>query len=130
MDKAVRKNPETAPEAAAGQKGRRQTTLRPPVTVYEADDHVVVELEMPGVEKDKIDVTVDRDELTVVGWRKGDEETGEYLHRERPTGCFRRSFVLGEDIDASRIAAAYENGVLKLTLAKAEAAKPKRITIS
>ncbi len=129
VEKAIKKTEENVPEAAVT-KGRRRRWIAPPVTVYEADEHVIVELEMPGVEKDKIEVTVDRDELTVVGWRKAEEESGEVLHKERPTGGYRRSFVLGESIDASKISAVYENGVLKLTLGKAEAAKPKRIAVN
>jgi HSP20 family protein len=131
MDKPVKRSPQHVVEQSGGGKGRRQLTLEPPVTVYEIDDRVIVEVEMPGVEKDKIEVTVGHDELTVVGWRKPEEEANaEVLHRERPQGCYRRSFILGESIDSSKIAAVYENGVLKLTLPKAEAAKPRKIAIA
>ncbi|MGC8841628.1 MAG: Hsp20/alpha crystallin family protein, partial [Candidatus Sumerlaeaceae bacterium] len=85
----------------------------------------------PGVERDKIEVTLEQDELSVVGWRKSEEESNtEILHQERPHGCYRRTFVLSQSLDPSKINAVYENGVLKLTLAKAEAAKPKKIAIS
>lgn len=129
MDKLA-KRPNTQP-TDSGAKARRPPTIEPAVSVYEADDKIIVELEMPGVERDKIDVTVERDELSVTGWRKVEEENnGEILHQERPKGCYRRSFILGESIDSSRVTAAYENGILRLTLPKAEAAKPKRIAIS
>lgn len=130
MDKLVKRSGSNVAEQGGG-KTRRQMTLEPPVTVYEVDDHVVVEVEMPGVERDKIEVTVNRDELSVAGWRKPEDEAHvEFLHQERPQGCYRRSFILGESIDSSKIAAVYENGVLKLTLPKAEAAKPKKIAIT
>ncbi len=131
MDKIVKRNPQNVSEQGAATRGRRPPTIEPPVTVYEVDDHVVVEIEMPGVEKDKIEVTLERDELTVAGWRKPEEDANvEILHQERPYGCFRRTFVLSESLDSSKINAVYENGVLKLTLAKAEAAKPKKIAIA
>ena len=83
-----------------------------------------------GARRDKIDVTVERDELTVTGWRTRDDYSKlEVLATERANRPFRRSFVLSESIDTQKIGAACENGVLKLTLPKAEKAKPKKIEI-
>lgn len=104
--------------------------VTPRATVVDTADSVILELEMPGVARDAISITLDRDELTVTGTRKQEEyANAEILHQERPTFNFRRSFVLSESIDGSRTAANYENGVLRLTLYKSEDAKPRKIEI-
>jgi HSP20 family protein len=104
--------------------------VQPRGSVYETTDSVVVELEIPGVDRDKIDVTVERDKLTVTGWRKPEGVgTFEILHQERFPLRYQRSFILGETIDSSRVNASYVDGVLKLTLFKAETAKPRKISI-
>lgn len=104
--------------------------VRPRAAVYEDGDQVCLELEMPGVGRDSIDVTIEKDELTVTGWRKPDDYSGcEVVHRERVPLSFRRSFVLSDALDTSKIGASYVDGVLKLTLPKSEVSKPKKITI-
>ena len=134
MEKLVKQdNPMAVEKASAGvpTERRSQARLTPPVKVYESDDTVIVEIEMPGVQRDKIDVTVERDELRVKGYRTVEDHCGvEVLYQERPYGVYERSFILGETIDGSNVTASYENGVLKLTLPKAEKAKPKKIPIN
>lgn len=105
--------------------------VQPRATIFSKPEEVVLELEMPGVARDKIDVTVEKDELTVTGWRTV-EDLGQFeiLHQERNPANFRRSFVLSDTVDAQRIAASLDNGVLRLALPKAESAKPKRIEIA
>lgn len=103
--------------------------VTPRVSVYETPEEVRLELEMPGVSRDSIDISLERDELTVTGTRKREDFRGEVLHRERLTNSFRRSFVLSERIDGNAIRARYENGILFLTLPKSEDQKPKKITI-
>lgn len=104
--------------------------IRPRVAVYEDQEAVYLELEMPGVTRDKIDVTVEKDELTVTGWRTPDDYSKfQVLRRERVPLSFRRAFVLSEAVDTNKISAGYNDGTLKLTLAKCEVAKPKKIAI-
>jgi len=122
-----------AVQAGNGERAQQSAPERfvtPRATVVDTTDAVILELEMPGVAKDAISVTIDRDELTVTGSRKQEEyANAEILHQERPTWNFRRSFVLSECIDGSRTSAGYENGVLRLTLPKCEDAKPRKIEI-
>jgi HSP20 family protein len=104
--------------------------MEPRASVTERADEVWLELEMPGVERDKIEVTIERDELTITGYRRPESyENVEVLHQERLPANYRRSFVLGDQIDGSKISAQYESGVLRLVLPKAETAKPRKITI-
>ena len=114
-----------------GETAPGQRFLQPRASVYGDDNGIIVELEMPGVGRDQVEVTVDNDELTVTGWRKPEGyEDYEVLHRERLPLNYRRTFVVGDQIDSGHIGAAFENGVLKLTLPKAEASKPRKITIT
>lgn len=121
--------PETE-NAVSRQTDSTERFVTPRASVYDTTDHVVLELEMPGVGRDSIDVTIDKDELIVTGTRsRTADDALELIHQERVLLNFRRSFVLSERIDTSNIAAAYDNGVLKLTLPKSAEAKPRKITI-
>lgn len=119
---------------AATQQNREAQPLeqyvQPRASVYENGSAVVIELEMPGVSRDRVEVMVEKDELTITGHREQPEtEKYEILHQERIPLNYRRTFILGEAIDSSRIEAKNLNGVLRLTLPKSEGAKPKKITI-
>lgn len=113
-----------------GGRSQMEQFVQPRASVYENADSVVLELELPGVPRDKIDVTVERDELTVTGWRTQDDLSKcEIIHRERLPLPYRRSFVLSDRIDTSRLTAQSNDGVLRLTLPKSEGAKPRKINI-
>lgn len=113
-----------------GNTATQDRFVTPRSSVYDTADAVVVELEMPGVGRDNIDITVDKDELTVTGHRTRSADEGyEVVHQERLLLNFRRSFVLSERIDTGNIAASYDNGVLQLTLPKSAEAKPRKISI-
>ena len=103
----------------------------PYVNVYRKDDQIFVEAEIPGMQKDQIEVSVQDDRLTLSGERKETEEIkeSEYLRHERPAGSFFRSISLPSAVNAEKIDAKYENGVLSLTIPRAEEAKMKRIEI-
>ncbi len=103
----------------------------PALDVIETKDAFNIEVEVPGIRPEDINVTVDQGMLTVQGERRAEEETKEreYHRVERRYGSFRRSIVLPGGADTSRIQATYDNGVLHLEVPKAEAAQPKRIQI-
>ena len=92
----------------------------PSADVYEKDGNLVVKAELPGVEKDNIDVTVDNGDLVIKGMRKADEEVQEenYYRMERFSGTFYRRFPLPDDIDEDRISAEYRDGVLEVRVPK------------
>ena len=104
----------------------------PAVDIFERGDDLVIRTEIPGVEKGDIDIDVENTKLTIRGERKRDKEFDEKnaYRMERVYGRFARSFNLPRTVDSSRISAIYKDGVLELTLPKAEEAKPKRIEIN
>lgn len=97
---------------------------------YRHEDAFVLHLDMPGVDPDAIDMTVEKDTLTVSAERRWEptEETQVLVH-ERPAGTFTRRFFLGEGLDTEAIEAGYDQGVLTVRIPVREAAKPKKITI-
>lgn len=101
----------------------------PPVNICEKDDEIVVEAEMPGVDKSRLQVTVNGDELEIIGRRADEKNGGNLVYQEIPTCGYRRAFNLGDHINRSRIQAAFNNGILTLKLAKAEDTKPRKIDV-
>ena len=104
----------------------------PAVDIYENKDSLIIKAELPGIEQDKIDVSVQGDLLTIKGERKKESEVKEenYYRLERVSGSFQRSFTLPANVDATKISAAYKGGILELKVPKAEEAKPKQIKIN
>jgi HSP20 family protein len=109
------------------------TPARPslmPMDAWRENDSFVVELDLPGVEADSIDLDVERNVLTIRAERPDRQGGGEILAAERPRGLFSRQLVLGDNLDLERISAGYSDGVLRLTIPVAERAKPRKITIN
>ena len=102
-----------------------------PIDAYRRSDEFIVELDLPGVDPDSIDLTVERNVLTVHAQRRrsGDGDI-EYLVGERPQGTFSRQLFLGDTLDTANIDADYTDGVLTLKLPVAERAKPRRVPIN
>src|SRR5438067_13794901 len=104
------------------------TPVRPaamPIDAYRHDDQFVVQFDLPGVDASSIDLTVEKNVLTVHAERRRPEAEGvELLVGERPQGMFSRQLFLGEALDTERIDANYADGVLTLKLPVAEKAKP------
>ena len=117
---------------ATGDEFMTTGTFVPPVDVYEDEHNIVLKLEVPGIEEKDIDVQVHGNTLTVRGERKFEhEEKQENFHRiERSYGAFSRSFTLPDTVDTNSVTADYENGVLKVKLAKRAEAKPKQIKVN
>ena len=109
-----------------------ETSWVPAVDVHESDKAITLRAELPGLTKDDVDLTVDNGRLTVRGEKKLEKEEteGDYRRIESRYGAFYRSFPLPDAIDAEKIEANLDNGVLNVTLPKAEEAKPKRIEVS
>jgi len=106
-------------------------TFVPPVDVYEDEQNLVLKLEIPGLNDEDVNVSVENNTLTVQGERKFEkEEKEENFHRiERRYGTFTRTFTLPQTVDSEALKASYEHGVLTLSLPKKEAAKPKQIKV-
>jgi HSP20 family protein len=103
----------------------------PPVNISETNDQYVVEADLPGVTKDGLEITVEDNELTIVGRRTDFHgvPNAEVLYQESRPGDFRRVFELDPTVDTSKITAKMQQGVLTLTLPKAEKVKPRKITV-
>jgi HSP20 family protein len=96
---------------------------------YRRGDHFIVEFDLPGVEPESIDLTVEN-KLTVRSERRFDPREGdEVLVAERPQGIYTRQLFLADTLDSENVQANYEHGVLTLTIPVAEAAKPRRVQI-
>ena len=103
----------------------------PAVDVIENEDEVVVKASLPGVRSDDINISITGDMLTIRGEAKSerDEEKDNYILRERRFGSFSRSLALPTSVVADKAKAEFENGILTLSLPKAEEVKPKTITV-
>jgi HSP20 family protein len=102
-----------------------------PMDAYRQGDHLVVHLDLPGVDPASIEVTVEKDVLTVKAQRSWEPGEGDQVvAAERPQGTFTRRLFLSEGLDGERIEARYDNGVLTLTVPVAEAAKPRKVEIT
>ena len=113
--------------------GERQTTeqfIAPVATVLENADGYTLEVEMPGVSKENLEMWVENNELTILGRRATPSVEGTLVHRESRPEDFRRSFELDPSIDAARISAKIDQGVVTLTLPKAEQVKPRKIAVA
>ena len=108
------------------------TTFVPAVDVYEDEHNVTLKIEVPGIDEKDIDVRVENNTLSVHGERKFEKEEKEENYRrvERQYGSFTRTFTLPSTVDAEKIQANYDKGMLKIQLAKKAEAKPKQIKVN
>ena len=104
--------------------------LSPPASVTEIGDGYMLEIEMPGVKKDGLDISFENNELTITGRRSLPAVEGTPIHRESRPENFRRVFELDPSIDAEKISAKIDQGLVTLILPKAEHVKPRRIAVS
>lgn len=104
---------------------------KPSVDVHEDTDALYLTAEIPGVPSDSITVGIDNNMLTLSGERKRDQtiKRGQYHRVERRYGCFKRQFILTDDLDTEAVSAKYNAGLLEVTIPKKPAAKPKQIQI-
>jgi HSP20 family protein len=105
-------------------------SIRPRVDIHESDTEFVIEADLPGVSKDNLQVEVEKNQLTISATRDREERKHEAIHVERYSkATLVRSFTLGTDVNAEGIRAELQDGVLTLTLPKAEKALPRRIEV-
>src|SRR5947209_3609030 len=116
----------------AGEEALTTSSFAPPVDVYEDEHNITLKIEVPGIDEKDIDVRVENNTLTVQGERKFQKEEKEENFRrvERQYGSFTRQFTLPTTVDAEKIQAHYDKGILNIQLAKKAEAKPKQIKIN
>jgi HSP20 family protein len=105
------------------------TFISPPVNIFETKDGYVLEAEMPGVNKDGLEITLEGTEITIIGHRQLDPLPGAGLFHESSKDDYRRVFELDPAIDTSKVSARVEQGVLTLSLPKSEQVKPRKIEV-
>jgi HSP20 family protein len=126
MNTLVRENRSTS----NGDRHATEQFVAPAATVLESADGYTLEVEMPGVSKENLEMWIENNELTILGRRSMPSVEGTLLHRESRSENFRRSFELDPSIDAGKISAKIEQGVVTLTLPKAEQVKPRKIAVA
>jgi len=107
-----------------------ERTIAPHVAVRETEKDFLLQADMPGLKKEEVQVSLDHHQLVIGGSRKEDIPKGySVLYQERTPVNYRRTLAVNTEIDQEHMKAAYENGVLSLTLPKSERVKPKKITV-
>jgi HSP20 family protein len=110
--------------------GTQAQPLAMPMDAFRQGDEFIVDIDLPGIAVDSIDLTIDQNVLTVRAARRRNAQEGvELLIAERPTGEFSRQLLLGETLDVDRIAADYTDGVLRIRVPIAEKARPRRLHV-
>jgi HSP20 family protein len=115
-----------------GRGGQLFTGWSPALDLYQNNDNVVAVIELPGMRKEEIEISLHDGTLTISGERKRESSSnGDNAERtERYIGAFRRSIALPTRVDANKVSATYRDGILTVTLPKAEEVKPKQIQVS
>ena len=115
---------------AAGASGGGTGTRTVPMDAWRKGDRVHVRFDLPGIDPDSVDLTVERNQLTLTAERRWERQEGEeWLVAERPTGRFTRQLLLGDNLDTDHIQADVHHGVLEITIPVAEQAKPRKVAI-
>jgi len=120
-------------EIATPQQGehvRNRRVFVPRSDIYESKDRIFVLADMPGVDEQSIDITLEKNVLTIQGFTASPAVQGlKLVHRECPEGNYRRVFLLSEEVDREGIEATVKNGVLKLVLPKSPKAMARKISV-
>lgn len=113
------------------QERQQQPAMVPPVDVFENDAGITLLADLPGATRERLNVRVDGDSLLIeASAGNGGPENMQLVYGEAEYGTYRRQFTLSRELDASRIEAQLKDGVLQLTIPKAEEARPRRIEVS
>ena len=117
--------------ANVARNGQLFSGWSPALDLYQNNDNIVAVVELPGMRREEIEISLHDGTLTIAGERKSESSNGEKAERtERYIGKFRRSITLPTRVEAGKVQASYKDGVLTVTLPKAEEAKPKQIQIN
>ena len=118
-------------DALSGAPSEQRAGVFPPMNVTQDKDHFFVRCELPGIDPSALELNALKNKLTVSGKREISDpgEGASYHRREREAGTFNRSLALPMEFDAERVAAEYKDGILTMTLPKAEAARPRQIPV-
>lgn len=103
--------------------------VRPVCSIREENDAVMLELEMPGVAKDGVEINIDGDTLSIHGRRPEQNSEARYLVRERHTGDYKAVYTIDERVDREKVEAHMEHGILTVTLHLKEEVKPRKIEV-
>src|SRR4029078_5254951 len=117
-------------EPRESDRSQGEQFMTPPASVREIGDGYTREIEMPGVKREGLEIAVENNELTIIGRRSLPTVEGTLMHRESRPENFRRMFEIDPSIDADKISAKIDQGLVTLTLPKAEHVKPRKITVS
>jgi HSP20 family protein len=107
----------------------RERAYRLPLDAYVTPDEIVIVANMPGVKPEDVEISLEGDTLTIKGERPAPMENVDYVLQERPYGLFQRTLNINIPVDSGKAEAKYENGLLILTVPKAEASKPRTIQV-
>jgi HSP20 family protein len=115
----------------SGETGMMRGAWNPSVDIFENKDHLVLEAELPGMKPEDVNISIENNVLTIHGERTFEKkDENDNFHRvERSYGAFTRSFTLPPTVSSENVEATFDNGILRLALAKREEAKPRRIEI-
>ncbi len=116
--------------AWAGNGGEREQAARLPVDAYTTENEVIILASVPGVKPDDVEITIEGDTLTIRGEMVAPPENVNYVMQERGYGRFSRTLTLNVPVQADKANAEFENGVLTLTIPKAEAVRPRSIRVT
>lgn len=109
---------------------RNARTFVPRVDIYETENNVILLADMPGVNENSIDITLEKNILTIAGYAEPQApENFEPAYSEYSFGNYKRTFALSDEVDRDQIEATVKNGVLRLVMPKAEAAKTRKIKV-
>lgn len=128
----VRRDVQRLLDAVAGDRGGEVWAgVFPPLNVTQDDDHFYVRAEIPGIKASELSITAVRNRVSLAGKREiqRENERVSYHRKERAEGSFNRTVMLPTEVDATRVDARYADGILTLTLPKAEETKPRQITV-
>ena len=126
---AAEQRPVRAEQAEVVRREEQERYFQPATDILETAEGVTLKFDMPGVARENVDITVDKDTLTVIG-RAEPEVAGNAVYRETHIGDYRRQFTLSADMDPNKIEATMNHGVLTVAIGKAERAKPRKVQIA
>ncbi len=126
---AEMQNQNCSTQTENGQNRENRGFITPPANISSTENEYLLEMDMPGVEKEGLEIMVEGNELTIIGRRKTELPEDQLCYCESPQADYRRMFELGPDLDTSKISAEMKQGVLRLRLPKSEKAKPKHIEV-